>query len=76
MTTATRRHALQPLDQAGLVALRLQFADEPGAGVGQGLVVQIHRVLRRQQHADAERPRLLQERHQRHLGRRVGRVRR
>ena len=66
-----RGHALQPLEHALLVALGLQPADEPGAGVGEALVVQVHRVLRGQHHAHAERPGLLEQRQQRRLRRRV-----
>ncbi len=64
--------AFQPVQQARLVPLRLQPAHEPGPAVRQPLVVQVHRVLRRQHHADAERPRLFEQRQQRLFGRRVG----
>ena len=40
-------------------------------GVGEALVVEIDRVLGREDHAHAERPRLLQQRQQRQLRRRV-----
>ena len=61
------RDGFQPFQHARLVALRLQLADEPGAGVGQSLVVQVHRVLGRQHHADTEGARLFHQRQQRAL---------
>ena len=54
-----------------LVALGLQPAEEPGAGVRQAFVVEVDRVLRGEQHADAERAGLLEERQERRLRRRV-----
>ena len=57
----------QPVDDALAVALRLQAADEPGAGVRQALVVEVDRVLRREHHAEAEGARLLHERQHRQL---------
>ncbi len=68
--------AFQAIEQPGLVALGLQLADEPGAGVGQRLVIQIDGVLRRQQNADAERSRLLEQRQERLLARRIAGMRR
>ena len=65
------RRTLEPVEHPRLVPLGLQPAEEPRPGVRQALVVQIHRILGRQQHADAERPPLLQQRHQRRLRRRV-----
>ena len=62
--------AEQPLDHAGLVALGLQPADEPGAGVAEALVIEIDRVLRGQHDAEAECARLLHQREQRRLRRR------
>ena len=47
------RSALKGVEDAQLVPLRLEPPDEPGAGVGQALVVQVHRVLRDQ--GDARR---------------------
>ena len=38
-----RRRAFQPFDHAGLVARRLQSAEEPGAGVRQSFVIEIDR---------------------------------
>ena len=64
----SRRH---PVEQAGLVAVGLQAADHPRAGVRHRLVVEVDRVLRRQHHADAERPGLLHQRHDRLLRRRL-----
>ncbi len=63
-----RRHALE---QPGLVALGLEAADHPRAGVRHRLVVEVDRVLRRQHHPDTERPGLLHQRHDRLLRRRV-----
>ncbi len=62
--------AEQAFDHARLVALRLQAADEPGAGVAQALVVEVDGILRRQHDAEAERARLLHQRQHRQLGRR------
>ena len=67
------RGPFQPLEHAVLVALGLQPAQEPGAGVGQPLVVEVDRVLRRQHDPQAEGPRLLEQGQHRHLRRRVGR---
>ena len=67
------RRARHAVEQPRLVAVGLQPADHPGAGVRDRLVVDVHRVLRRQDHAEAERPRLLHQGHDRLLG---GRVRR
>jgi hypothetical protein len=64
--------AFEPVEQPRLVALGLQPAEEPGAGVRETLVVDVDRVLRRQHHAEAERTRLLHQQQQRLLRRRVG----
>ena len=48
-------------------------ADTPRAGVRHRLVVEIDRVLRREQQSDAEGPGLLEQRQDRLLGRRIGR---
>lgn len=48
---ATRRRALQPIQHARLVALRLQTADEPRARIGQSLVVEVNRILGGEHHA-------------------------
>ncbi len=63
--------ALQPVDEPRLVLLGLQAADEPRAGVGQRLVVDVDRVLGGQHHAEPEGPGLLEQQHDRLLGRRV-----
>ena len=62
---------LEPLDDARLVPLGLQPAEEPRAGVRQRLVVEVHRVLRGDDDAEAEGAPLLQQRQQRRLRRRV-----
>ena len=70
---ALARGALESVEHAQLVLLGLQPSDEPRAGVGEPLVVEVDRVLRRQHHAQAERARLLEQRQQRRLRRRVRR---
>ena len=70
-----RRGAFQTVQQPLLVALGLQAADEPGARVAQGLVVNVHGVLGDQHQPDAEGPGLLEHPQQRRLGGRVGRGR-
>ena len=67
-----RGRALEPLEHARLVALGLEPAEEPGAGVREPLVVEVHRVLRREHDAEAERAPLLQQRQERRLRRRRG----
>ena len=67
------RRPFQPLEHAILVALGLQPAQEPRAGVREPLVVEVDRVLRRQHDPQAEGPRLLEQREHRHLRRRIGR---
>ncbi len=70
---ATRRIAAeQAFDHARLVALRLQAADEPGAGVAQALVVEVDGILRRQHDAEPEGAGLLHQRQHRCLRRRHG----
>ena len=66
------RHPFEPVEHASLVSLGLELTQEPGAGVRQGLVVEIHRVLRGQHDTHAERACLLEQREQRRLRRRVG----
>ena len=61
----------QSFQDAGLVSFRLQPPDEPGAGVGQPLVVEIDGILRGQHHSKPECPRLLEQRHQWQLGGRI-----
>ncbi|OQA37873.1 MAG: hypothetical protein BWY52_03324 [Chloroflexi bacterium ADurb.Bin325] len=69
------QRALQPVEQPLFVAIGLQLADEPGPGVGQPLVIEIDRVLRRQHDAQAECARLLEQGEHRALAGRVGRGR-
>ncbi len=64
------RGRAHPVQQAGLVPLGLQPPDHPRPGVGDGLVVDVDRVLRRQHDPDAEGSGLLHERHDRLLRRR------
>ena len=66
------RCALEAVEHAGFVALGLQAPQHPGAGIGQCLVVQVHRVLGGHGQAQAERARLLEQREQRRLRRRIG----
>ena len=61
----------QPVEHPRLVPFGLQPAEEPGAGVAEALVVEVDRVLRGQDDAQAERPALLEQRQQRRLRRRV-----
>ena len=68
--TGGRAH---PVEQALLVAVGLQPTDHPGPGVGDRLVVDVDRVLGGQHDAQPERAGLLHHRHDRLLGRRVGR---
>ena len=69
------RHAdsrsLQSVQEPFLVPLGLEPPDQPGPRIGQSLVVEVHGVLRHDEHADAEGARLLQEREQGALGRRL-----
>ena len=62
-----RGHAI---GEPGLVLLGLEAADHPGAGVGDGLVVEVDGVLGGQHQPDAERPGLLEQGQDRLLGRR------
>ncbi len=68
--------AVEPFEHALLVVLGLQLADEPRPRVGEPLVVNVFRVLRADEHAQPEGPRLLKQPHQRLFGRRVVGVRR
>lgn len=63
-------NALESREHTFLVALGLQPSDEPGADVGEPLVVEIHRVLSRQHDADTVRAGLFEQRQQGLLGRR------
>ncbi|MCA1651547.1 MAG: hypothetical protein LC753_15160 [Acidobacteria bacterium] len=62
---------LQSVEHALLVPVSLQTAQEPGAGVRQTLVVEVDRILRREQNSEPECPSLFQEGEQRRLRRRV-----
>ena len=64
--------ALEPVQQPLAVTLRLQPPDQPRARVGEALVVEVDRVLRGEHDAEAGRARLLHQRQQRALGRRLG----
>ncbi len=64
--------AFEAFEDAGLVALGLEPADEPGADVGQALVIEIDRILRGQHHSQTEGAGLLEQIEQRTLGGRVG----
>ena len=63
--------ALETVEHPRLVALGLQPAEEPGAGVRQAFVVEVDRVLRRKQDPDTERAPLFEERQKRSLRRRI-----
>ena len=58
---AAARRAFETVEQAGLVALGLQAANEPGAHVRERFIVQINRVLRGEDHAHAESACLLEQ---------------
>ncbi len=68
---ALARGALEPVQHALLVLVGLQAPDQPGAGVGEALVVEVDGVLGRQHDAQPERARLLEQRQQRLLGGRL-----
>ena len=61
----------EPLEHPQLVPLRLQPAEQPGPGIREPLVVEVDRVLGREQDAEADRPPLLQQREERLLRGRV-----
>jgi hypothetical protein len=61
----------QAFEQAFLVVLGLQAPDEPGARVGQALVIQVDRVLGREHEPQAEGPGLLEQSQQGALGGRL-----
>jgi hypothetical protein len=67
--------ALEAVEDARLIAIRLQPAQHPRACVGERLVIEVDGVLRGKRHPEAERPGLLQQ-HQQRLFRRRGRNRR
>ena len=66
-----RERALETFDDACLVALGLQAADEPGAAVGEAFVVEVDGVLRREYAAQSECACLLEQRQHRYLRGRV-----
>ena len=68
--------AAEAVHDAGSVGVGLQAADAPHARVAEGAIVEVHGVLRGEDHADAEGARLLHEGDERALGRRVRGVRR
>src|SRR4030042_1926740 len=55
------RGAVEAVEHPLLVLLGLKASDEPRAGVRQGLVVQVHGVLRGEHHPEAEGARLLEQ---------------
>ena len=61
----------QPVDQPVLVLLSLQMTNEPRSRVRKRFVIEIDRVLRREDQADAERARLLQQPQNHAMGRRT-----
>ena len=68
------RCALEAIDHSRLVTLRLQATEQPGSAIRETLIVEIDRILCRQDTADAVRPRLLEQReHRRFAGRIRGR---
>jgi hypothetical protein len=62
------------VDDALAIAVGLKAPREPHAGVREDAVVEVHRILRGDQDAHAERARLLEQRDEGLLGRRVGGV--
>ena len=61
------RGGAEAFEHARLVVLRLQAADEPGAGVRHRLVVEVDGVLRREDETEPERAALLEDRQDRLL---------
>ena len=70
--TGARRHALESVEHARLVALGLKATEEPGAGVRQPLVIQVDRVLRGQDDTQPVRARLFEQCQERSLRWRIG----
>ena len=66
---------LEPIEDARLVAGGLESPEEPSASVGEGLVVEIDRILRGEHDPQAEGAGLLEERQQRRLAGGIGRRR-
>ena len=73
---APRGSQVEPVQKPRLVPLGGEPAHAPEAGVGQRLVVEIHRVLGGHHQADAEGARLLEQGEHGRLGGRVGGMRR
>src|SRR5450830_296018 len=67
--------SLEAAEHTFAVAVLLKLADDPGTGVAETLVVDVHGVLGRQHHAEAKRACLLHQGEQGHLGWWVERVR-
>ncbi len=70
--SGTGRGSFQSFKHSRLVALRLQSSDEPGAGIGQPLIVEIDGVLGGEDDAKSKGACLFEQRHQRQFGRRIG----
>src|SRR5678810_407071 len=68
---ATAGGAGETVGEPRLVALGLQAADEPRAGVGERLVVEVHGVLGGHHDTEPERARLLEQGEKWLLGRRI-----
>ncbi len=68
---ALTRGALEPVQHPLLVLVGLEAADQPRPGVREALVVEVDGVLGGEQHAHAERARLLQQSEERFLRRRL-----
>src|SRR5690606_1262955 len=58
----TRCSAFESIQQASLITLCLQAADEPCTDIGECLVVQVNRILRCQYDTHTKRTRLLEQR--------------
>src|SRR5687767_12817553 len=63
--------AFESIQQSVFILLRLKFANEPGASIGESFVIHIYRVLCGEQETQAKGTRLLQHTQQRLLGRRI-----
>ena len=64
------------VDDALAIGVGAESADAPDSGVAERAIVQVHRILRRDDHADAEGARLLHQRDDGSLGRWASGVRR
>ena len=67
--------SFEPFQHAELVTLSLQSSQEPSAGVGESLVVEVHGVLRGEDDTQTERAGLLEQCEHRPFAGRVGRRR-